>query len=53
MSGICRTTRGKIHAYRLLVGNPEGERSSPGRLRRKWKDNIKTDLKETGCNDVD
>jgi hypothetical protein len=32
-------------AYRLLVGKPEGRRP-PGIPRRRWKDNIKTDLKK-------
>jgi hypothetical protein len=31
------------HAYRILVGKPEGRRPL-GRLRRRWEDNIKTDL---------
>jgi hypothetical protein len=34
--------------YRLLVGNPEGK-SPLGRLRRRWKVNIKADLQEVGC----
>jgi len=33
--------------YRVLVGRPEGKRPL-GRLRRRWKDNIKMDLRETG-----
>jgi hypothetical protein len=31
--------------YRVLVGKPEGRRSV-GRRRRRWEDNIKTDLQE-------
>jgi hypothetical protein len=31
--------------YRVLVGRPEGKRSL-GRLRRRWEDNIKMDLRE-------
>jgi hypothetical protein len=31
------------YAYRLLVGNPEGKRPL-GRPRRRWVDNIRTDL---------
>ena len=31
--------------HRVLVGKPEGERPL-GRPRRRWKDNIKTDLQE-------
>ncbi|KAJ4444228.1 hypothetical protein ANN_06019 [Periplaneta americana] len=35
------------NAYRVLVGRPEGKRSL-GRPRRRWKDNIKMDLREVG-----
>jgi hypothetical protein len=31
--------------YRVLVGKPEGKRPL-GRLRRRWKDNIKTGRQE-------
>jgi hypothetical protein len=42
----------KRNVYRLLVGKPE--RKSPlGRPRRRWIDNIKTDLLEIGLNVVD
>ena len=34
------------------MGKPEGKRSL-GRLRRRWEDNIKMDLQEVGCGDVD
>jgi hypothetical protein len=33
--------------YRVLVGRSEGERSL-GRPRRRWEDNIKTDLRDIG-----
>jgi hypothetical protein len=33
--------------YRVLVGRPEGKRPL-GRPRRRWEDNIKLDLRETG-----
>jgi hypothetical protein len=33
--------------YRILVGRPEGKRPL-GRPRRRWEDNIKLDLRETG-----
>jgi hypothetical protein len=33
--------------YRVLVGSPEGKRPL-GRPRRRWKDNIKMDLREIG-----
>jgi hypothetical protein len=39
-------------AYNILVGKPEGRRP-PGRPRRRWEDNIKMDLGETGFGDVD
>jgi hypothetical protein len=35
------------NAYRILVGNPE-EKRPLGRQRRRWVDNIKTDLREIG-----
>jgi len=34
--------------YRVLVGKPEGKRSL-GRPKRRWVDNIRTDLQEVGC----
>jgi hypothetical protein len=42
----------KRNAYRLLVGNPEGERPL-GRPRRRWVDNIKMDLLDIGLGRVD
>jgi hypothetical protein len=39
-------------AYNILVGNPEGRRPL-GRTRRRWEDNIKMDLREIVCGDVD
>ena len=47
MAGACITYWGGWR-YRVLVGNPEGKRSL-GRSRRRWKDNIKMDLQEVGC----
>jgi hypothetical protein len=35
------------HAYKILVGKPEGKRPL-GRPRRRWVDNIKMDLREIG-----
>jgi hypothetical protein len=35
----------KRNAYRILVGKQEGKRP-PGRLRRRWENNIKMDLRE-------
>jgi hypothetical protein len=40
------------NAYRILVGNPEG-RTSLGRPRRRWVDNIKMDLREVGWDWID
>jgi hypothetical protein len=39
-------------AYKNLVGKPEGIRPI-GRPRRRWKDNIKMDLKEIALEVVD
>jgi hypothetical protein len=39
------------NAY-ILVGKPEGM-SPPGRPRRKWEDNIRMDVRETGWEVVD
>jgi hypothetical protein len=38
--------------YRVLVGKPEGK-SPMRRPRRRWEDNIKADLQEVGCGNVD
>jgi len=38
--------------YRVLVGTSEGKRPL-GRPRRRWEDNIKTDLQEVGCGVVE
>jgi hypothetical protein len=37
--------------YRVLVGRPKGKRPL-GRPRRRWEDNIKTDLGEIGIDGV-
>jgi hypothetical protein len=42
----------KRNAYRILVGKPEGKRPL-GRPRRRWVDNIKMDLRETGWDGAD
>jgi hypothetical protein len=39
-------------AFNILVGRPEGRRPL-GRPRRRWKDNMKMDLREIGFGDVD
>jgi len=38
--------------YRVLVGKPEGKKPL-GRPRRRWVDNIGTDLQEVGCGYMD
>jgi hypothetical protein len=40
------------NAYRISVGKPEGK-GPLGRPRRRWVDNIKMDLRETGWDGVD
>jgi hypothetical protein len=39
-------------AYSVLVGKPEGRRPL-GRLRRRWEDNIKMDLREVRWRGID
>jgi len=38
--------------YRVLVGKPEGK-TPLGRPRHRWEDNIKMDLQEMVCGDMD
>jgi len=38
--------------YRVFVGKPEGKRPL-GRTRRRWVDNIRTDVQEVGCGYMD
>jgi hypothetical protein len=38
--------------YRFLLGKPQGKRPL-GRPRRRWVDNIRTDLQEVGCGYMD
>jgi hypothetical protein len=42
---------GKMNAYRILVGKPEGKRPL-GRQRRRWVASIKMDLREIGWDDM-
>jgi hypothetical protein len=42
---VARMGEGSV--YRILVGKPEGKRPL-GRPKRRWEDNIKTDLTEIG-----
>jgi hypothetical protein len=39
-------------AYRVLLGKPEGK-SPLGRPRHRWVDNIRMDLQEMGCGNVE
>jgi hypothetical protein len=39
-------------AYWILLGKPEGKRPL-GRPKRRWMDNIKIDLRETGWDGMD
>jgi hypothetical protein len=44
---------GKLRGvYRGLVEKPEGK-GPLGRPRRRWEDNIRMDLQEVGCRDMD
>ena len=38
--------------YRVLVGKPEGKRLLR-RSKHRWENNIKMDLQEVGCGDID
>jgi len=51
MSGACSAYGDKRGLYRILVGKLEGMRPH-GRRRRRWEDNIKMDLNEVECGDV-
>jgi hypothetical protein len=42
----------KRNAYRILLGKPEGRRPLR-RLRRRWVDNIKMNLREIGWDGMD
>jgi hypothetical protein len=52
MSGVCSTNGENRNAYRLSMGKREGKRPLE-RPRRRWVDNIKTDLREIGWEGVD
>jgi hypothetical protein len=47
MGRECSTYGASRGAYRILMGKPEGKRPL-GRTRHRWKDNIKTYLREVG-----
>jgi hypothetical protein len=42
----------RLGVYRFLVGIPEGKRPL-GRPRGRWEDNIKMDLQEVECGNID
>jgi hypothetical protein len=44
--------REERYVYRVLIGEPEGKRPL-GRLRRKWEDGIRMDLRQIGWGSVD
>jgi hypothetical protein len=51
IGGACSTNGEKRNAYKVLAGKPE--RKKPlGRPRRRWVDNIKTNLREIGWDGV-
>jgi len=50
--GACSMYEERRSVYRVLVGKSERNRSL-GRPRRRWKDNIKMDIQEVGCGDMD
>ena len=52
MGGACSAYGGEKRCIQGLVGEPEGKRPL-GRPRRRWEDNIKKDLQEMGCGDMD
>jgi hypothetical protein len=52
MGRACSANGAKRNAYRIWVGKPE-EKRPLGRPRRRWKDNIKMDLREIGCGGMD
>jgi hypothetical protein len=52
MGRACGTIGETRNTYRILVGKPEGKRPL-GRPRRRWVDNIKMDLRDSGWDDMD
>ena len=52
MGWACGAYGGGEGMYRVLVGKPEGKRPL-GRPRRRWVDNIRTDLQEVGYGSVE
>jgi hypothetical protein len=52
MSWACNTHGAKRNAYRILVGEPEGERPL-GRPRLRLVDNIKVNTRQIGLGNMD
>jgi hypothetical protein len=52
MGRACTTNGENRNAYRILLGKPE-ENKPLRRQRRRWMDNIKTDLREIGWDGMD
>jgi hypothetical protein len=52
MGRACSTNGVKRNAYRILVENPEGNRTLEI-SRRRWVDNIKMVLREIGWDEMD
>ena len=52
MSWTCGAYGRGEGVYRVLLGKPEGRRPM-GRPRHRWVNNIRTDLQEVGCGDID
>jgi hypothetical protein len=52
MGRACSTNGEKWNAYRIVVRKPKGKRPL-GRLRHRWEDNIKMDLKKIGSCGMD
>jgi hypothetical protein len=50
--GACSTYGENIGVHRVLVGKPEGNKPL-GRPRRRWEENIETDLQEMGSNGME
>jgi hypothetical protein len=51
MGGACSADGEERGVYKVLVGKLERKRLV--RPRRRWEDNIRMDLQEVGCGDVD
>ena len=51
-AGHVKRMRERRDVCRVLVGKPEGKRRL-GRPRRRWEDDIKTELQVVGCGGVD